>query len=71
VYYIKYQIYLLDICCITGYLFYCVLLYCVLCNCCTVGIDVFTLLLARSQYSEVPATGHLDTGFFFLVFPCL
>jgi len=20
-------------------------------------------LLARSQYSEVPATGHLDTGF--------
>ena len=22
-------------------------------------------LLARSQYSEGPATGHLDTGFFF------
>ena len=35
------------------------LLYCV-------GIAVFTLdagLLARSQYSEGPATGHLDTGF--------
>ena len=31
----------------------------------------FTLdagLLARSQYSEGPATGHLDTGFF-LGFP--
>ena len=29
-------------------------------------IAVFTLdvgLLARSQYSEGPATGHLDTGF--------
>ena len=35
------------------------LLYCVC-------IAVFTLdagLLARSQYSEGPATGHLDTGF--------
>jgi hypothetical protein len=31
-----------------------------------VGIDIFPLdagLLARGQYSEVPATGHLDTGF--------
>ena len=31
-----------------------------------VCIAVFTLdagLLARSQYSEVPSTGHLDTGF--------
>jgi hypothetical protein len=45
-----------------------VYLYCVLCICCTVGIDVFTLdagLLARSQYSE----GHLDTGFSW--FPCV
>jgi len=36
-----------------------------------VHIAVFTLdagLLARSQYSEGPATGHLDTGFF--CFPC-
>jgi len=35
-------------------------------------IVVFTLdagLLARSQYSEGPATGHLDTGFSWL--PCL
>jgi hypothetical protein len=42
------------------------LLYCVLCICCTVCINVFNLvagLLARSQYSEVPETGHLDTGF--------
>ena len=36
-----------------------------------VGISVFTLdarLLAKSQYSEGPATGHLDTGFSW--FPC-
>jgi len=34
--------------------------------CCTVCIAVLTLdagLLARSQYPEGPATGHLDTGF--------
>jgi hypothetical protein len=39
--------------------FYVYMLYCVC-------IAVFTLdagLLARSQYSEGPATGHLDTGF--------
>ena len=37
-----------------------------------VCIAVFTLvagLLARSQYSEGPATGHLDTGFTW--FPCV
>ena len=42
----------------------CVLLY-------YVCIAVFTLdagLLARSQYSEGPATDHLDTGF--SQFPC-
>ena len=36
-----------------------------------VCIAVFTLdagLLARSQYPEGPATGHLDTGFSW--FPC-
>jgi len=41
------------------------LLYCV-------GIAVLTLdagLLARSQYSEGPATGHLGTGFSW--FPCV
>jgi len=37
-----------------------------------VCIAVFTLdagLLARSQYSEGPATGHLETGF--SRFPCV
>ena len=37
-----------------------------------VCIAVFTIdaeLLARSQYSEGPATGHLDTGFSW--FPCV
>ena len=27
------------------------------------GLTVDAELLARSQYSEGPATGHLDTGF--------
>ena len=43
-----------------------------MCICCTVCIAVSTLdaeLLARSQYSEGPATGHLDTGF--SRFPCV
>jgi len=37
-----------------------------------VCIAIITLdagLLARSQYPEVPATGHLDTGFSW--FPCV
>ena len=41
--------------------------------CCTVLALLFLTLdaglLARSQYSEGPATGHLDTGF--LWFPCV
>jgi hypothetical protein len=39
---------------------------------CYVCIAVVTLdaeMLARSQYSEGPATGHLDTGF--SCFPCV
>jgi len=35
-------------------------------------LTIFTLdagLLARSQYSEGPATGHMDTGFSW--FPCV
>ena len=44
-----------------------------MCICCTVCVLLFfTLdagLLARSQYSEGPATGHLDTGF--SRFPCV
>ena len=42
------------------------------CICCTMcALLFFTLdagLLGRSQYSEGPATGHLDTGFSW--FPC-
>ena len=59
--------------------FLCVLLLVVLCVLLSsyvyllyyVCIAVFSLdagLLARSQYSEGPATGHLDTGFSW--FPC-
>jgi len=44
-----------------------------MCICCTMwALLFFTLdagLLARSQYSEGPATGHLDTGFSW--FPCV
>jgi hypothetical protein len=44
-----------------------------MCTCCTTGVLLFfTLdagLLVRSQYSEGPATGHLDTGFSW--FPCV
>jgi hypothetical protein len=49
----------------------CVFLY-LMCICCTMCIAVLTLdagLLARSQYQEGPATGHLDTGFSW--FPCV
>jgi hypothetical protein len=37
--------------------------------CCTECIDVCSVAgrLARSQYPEGPATGHLGKGFFFLV----
>jgi hypothetical protein len=43
-----------------------------MCICCTVCIAVLNLdagLLARSQYPEGPATGHLDTSFSW--FPCV
>jgi len=48
--------------------------YCchLMCICCTVCIAVSILdagFLARSQYSEGPATGHLDTSFSW--FPCV
>ena len=50
----------------------CVFCY-IMCICCTMcAFFFFTLdagLLARSQYSEGPATGHLDTGFSW--FPCV
>jgi len=66
--------------CVLLLVFLCVLLqlscvYCrhLMCICCTMCVLlIFTLdagLLARSQYSEGPGTGHLDTGF--SLFPCV
>jgi hypothetical protein len=50
----------------------CVCCY-LMCICCTMCVSLFFTsdagLLARSQYSEGPATGHLDTGF--SLFPCV
>ena len=46
-------------------------LMCICCTMCVLLLFLFTLdagLLARSQYSEGPATGHLDKGFYW--FPC-
>jgi len=56
----------------------CSCLVCIVVNLCVfvvlcVCIAVFTLdagLLARSQYSEGPATSHLDKAFFFWL-PCV
>ena len=55
-------LYLMCICCIlcvfvVPYVF---LLY----NVCIAVLTLEAGLLARSQYPESPATGHLDTGFF-------
>ena len=54
------------------YCYSCLVCCYLMCICCTMGVLLFfTLdaeLLARSQYSEGPATGHLDTGFSW--FPC-
>ena len=58
---------LLLLSCICVLLSYVYLLYYV-----CIAVFFFTLdagLLARSQYSEGPATGHLDTGFSW--FPCV
>ena len=55
-------------CCIYMSFVHCCHLRCM----CYVCIAVFTLdegLLARSQYLEGPATGHLDTGYSW--FPCV
>ena len=45
-------------------------LFVVLCVHCCFFFTLDAGLLARSQYSEGPATGHLDTGIF-LVYLCL
>jgi hypothetical protein len=46
----------------------CLLLY-LLYYVCIAGVTLDAELLARSQYSEGPATDHLDTGF--SLFPCV
>jgi hypothetical protein len=67
-------LYLMCLCCIL-YVFvapYVYLLYLILYLLYYVCIAAFTVdagLLARSQYPEGPATGHLDTGFSW--FPCV
>ena len=51
---------------------YCFPICCTMCELfyvCVAGFTVDAELLARSQYSEGPATGHLDTGFSW--FPCV
>ena len=69
------------ICCILCVFVYLMCICCTfMCICCIyvyllyyVCIDILTLdagLLARSQYPEGPATGHLETGFL-LVYLCL
>jgi hypothetical protein len=69
-----YLLYLMCICCTLGVFVvpYVSLLYLILYLLYYVCITAFTLdagLLARSQYPEGPATGHLDTGFSW--FPCV
>ena len=65
----------LYVCIFAVSVFCCSCVYCchLMCICCTICVLLFfTLdagLLARSQYSEGPATGHLDTGFPW--FPCV
>ena len=54
----------LTVCTVVVVLWVCYLM----CICCTVSVLFFFFtsddgLLARSQYPEGPATGHLDTGF--------
>ena len=51
---------------------YCFRICCTMCELlyvCVAGFTVDAELLARSQYSEDPATGHLNTGFSW--FPCI
>jgi hypothetical protein len=59
----------LAVCIVVVVLCGCCFLMCICCTMC--ALLFFTLdagLLARSQYSEGPETGHLDTGFSW--FPC-
>ena len=56
----------LAVCIVVVVLYMCCYLMCI---CCTFFFTLDAGLLARSQYSEGPATGHLDTGFSW--FPCV
>ena len=56
----------LAVCVIVVVLYMCCYLMCI---CCTFFFTLDAELLAISQYSEGPATGHLDTGFSW--FPCV
>jgi hypothetical protein len=63
--------------CCWSFVYWVIILECIFVTSCVlfyyVGSAVlhtlFVGLLARSQYSEGPATGHLDTGFSW--FPCV
>ena len=55
----------LAVCIVVVVLYVCYLV----CICCTFFFTLDAGLLARSQYSGGPATGHLDTGFSW--FPCV
>ena len=77
-YFLTLVLFTFSTCCILRCLVYivvvdlCVLLSSYVYLLCNVCIAIFTLdagLLARSQYSEGPATGHLDTDFSW--FPCV
>ena len=63
-----YLLHLMCFCCILCVFVvpYVYLLYCV----CIAILTLDAGLLARSEYPEGPATGHLDKGFFFW-FPCV
>ena len=54
----------LAVCIVVVVLYMCCYLMCICCTMCVLLFFTFDVgLLARSQYSEGPATGHLDTGF--------
>ena len=50
----------LAVCIVLVVLYMCCYLMCI---CCTFFLTLDAGLLAKSQYSEGPVTGHLDTGF--------
>ena len=56
----------LAVCIVVVVLYMCCYLMCI---CCTFLFTLDAGLLAKSQYSEGPATGHLDTSFSW--FPCV